>query len=698
MKNIGLACATIVFREMPLQRALELIAHSGYRKVELTIVPEFCPHYELDGRSDARLAELKGALARESQAIVALSLVPGFFNSSEADEAAKAIEHGVDLAAQLGASIVSLPSGRAVSEEKWHESMVQIGEYLSKIADYAEERGITICVEAPHKNTFAEDIDDTVRFFEHLRDERVKCTFDTSHAFRGEKISLLEAASRIGQDRIEHIHLRDVLGEDISITPGKGNARIGEFLAELRGSGYDGHLVVELEYEGYTIDQRRRELRFSRQYILQSWRGERLPAVLRLRTSRFFQFLERLYRNPKREIKRHPWLIGPIRRLRPYISRLEPLTIYDGHWRRKWYILGRDRIVIHPANSVRLRSPPQEEIRVGIFGCGYAGSMHAHGYERLHGIRVVGVCDIVHNKAEALAAKLDCSTYPTLGDMIREQRPDVVSVCTREWEHHAPVIELLESDIDVFCEKIMASRFEQGREMVEIARNRGRTLAVNYNYRFIPGIVKVKELITRQLMGELQILDISVHAFSYHHALDLVHFLGGAIEKISASFEMDDSIRSFGGTDWSLYDPDIIYVPSKNLAAIFQLQSGAVATIRSSYLYDPRSFILSVEAIFEQGAVELSGLNLYDVVGSLTWTSRKRPLGLDMNHKQQVFARGYEYTFYRSIEAFMNGYLTDGRSMTTGEEGLHNMRLEKVVHRAGKNDQAIPITPVLSDD
>jgi len=126
----------------------------------------------------------------------------------------------------------------------------------------------------------------------------------------------------------------------------------------------------------------------------------------------------------------------------------------------------------------------------------------------------------------------------------------------------------------------------------------------------------------------------------------------------------------------------MLYVPSRNLAAIFKLKSGARTTITSSYFFKSNEFILNIEAVFDIGAVALSGINTIDVVGRLTFTSN-RPVRKDaMNHRGDVFARGYEYCFYRSIESFMNAYVRHGPPETSGRQALFNICLEKAVSKA----------------
>jgi predicted dehydrogenase len=228
----------------------------------------------------------------------------------------------------------------------------------------------------------------------------------------------------------------------------------------------------------------------------------------------------------------------------------------------------------------------------------------------------------------------------------------------------------------------MATRYSHAKEMVETANRYNRILAVNYNYRFMPGIRKIKEVIEQKAFGELSFFNINVHAMSYAHAIDLLSYLGGKIKTVSGTFRNDNSIRIFGNTDWSSYDTDILYVPSINASVTCEFENGAVGIINSSYYYNLNSFVLSIEAVFENGVITLNGINMFDTTGNLSFFCRQKIKKVDMNYKKGVYARGYEYTFFSSIESFIRNYIEGKKPETPGEQGLFNMEIEKAIFKS----------------
>lgn len=682
-----LACSTLSFRELLISKALEKIHQHNFKFVNIAIVlPKFCPHFDPLTASEKDIKELKLSLQKFDITPISLDIVPGYFNSDDPVKVKEFIKKSIKATQLIGAQSVTIPSGAAVDSSIWMDNVNTIKPYILEMADYAQQNNIILSIEAPHVNTLAEDIEETLRLFEIIKEKRIKCTFDTSHVSRGGKSSLVNGLHRIGIERIAQIHLRDSLQEDISITPGKGQADFVPFINELEKLDFKGYLVFELENEGYTSQQKERELRFAYSYIQNILQRRDISFHQKIITSSIYQLAERIIHSPKAEIKRHRRLYNLARKIKYNLYFFSPIKTYEGVWKNRWHIR-RNRVIENRPQSVIIQKNPQKLIKVGILGCGWAGlKMHGPGFQRLNNVEIVGVADIDKDKAVKAAKKLKCNPYTSLDEMLEKEKPDLVSVCTREWEHYEPTLKLLDAGVDVFCEKIMASRYQHGIEMIEASKKNARLLALNYNYRFIPGIRKIKEIIQKESLGKLAFIDIKVHAFSYHHALDLISFLGDKIKSVSAYYHNDNSIRDFGGTDWSQYDEDILYVPSINLSAIFELENGALASINSSYYLDHLGFILSIDMVFEKGAISLTGLTMFNTLGTLSYSANRKIKDIDWNHRKGVFSKGYEYTFYQSIESFMNCYV-DGNSLeTNGEHGLFIMKLEKLISKSCKNN------------
>jgi len=683
LKQERFGLSTLLFRELSLENALDRIGKSRFKIIDLSIVPpEFCPHYSPLNTNCEDDKKLKELIEKYELKVASLNIFPGYYNRDDPEKVSFFINRCIQIANLLNAPLITLPTGIKVDSDKWLENVECVKKYILEISKKANEGNIYISVETPHVGTLTETIDEAKNFHEKLDCEQIRCTFDTSHVIKGERNSIVDGINKIGIDKINHIHLRDAIGNDISFTPGKGHGDFIEFFKVIKEKKYHGYFIFELEYHDFSEKKKFEELQFADKYCCSLFHNDKIPLKLKIESHQLYQFFERFKNNPKSEIKRHEKVFLFLKKFKPIILKTLPDYVYDGKW-HKAYRLKKYKVFHSKPKSVIIVKNPQKIYRIGIVGCGWAGfEMHAPGFQRLNNTEIIGDFDIDREKSDKFAKRFGCKAYSSVEELVRHGKPDIVAICSREWAHYEPAIYLLKNRVDVFCEKLMATRYSHAKEMVETANRFNRILAVNYNYRFMPGIQKIKEVIEQKALGGLSFFNINVHAMSYAHAIDLLSYLGGKIKTISGTFKNDDAIRIFGNTDWSLYDKDILYVPSINASVTCEFETGAVGVVNSSYFYNLNSFVLSIEAVFEGGAITLNGINMFDTTGNLTFFSRKKIKKVDMDYKRGVYSRGYEYTFFSSIESFIRNYVNGEPAETPGQQGLFNIEIEKSIFKS----------------
>ena len=198
-------------------------------------------------------------------------------------------------------------------------------------------------------------------------------------------------------------------------------------------------------------------------------------------------------------------------------------------------------------------------LRVGVVGCGGAGSEHARAYQALGDlVELVGVCDIASERTRRLAAAAGTRGYGDLGELLAAERPDLVSVCTAEYGHTEPVLAALAAGCHVLCEKPLAATVADARRMVAAAAAAGRTLGIDYNYRHMPAFRGLRAELADGALGDAVLAQVCAHAFCYHHALDLIRFLFGEVAEVAAWVDDVPARREF---PWHTPE-EFLYVPS----------------------------------------------------------------------------------------------------------------------------------------
>ena len=316
-------------------------------------------------------------------------------------------------------------------------------------------------------------------------------------------------------------------------------------------------------------------------------------------------------------------------------------------------------------------------LKIAVIGCGGAGNNHASGYTKIEGIEFVGAADIDLSRAHQLVSSFGGKAYSSYQSMIEAVKPDIVSVCTREYDHAEPVIFALNHGCHVLCEKIMAHSYEAGQQMVNAARENGKMLGVNYNYRFIDSIQLLKQKLKRGSLGDLKTVSFNVHAFCHHHTLDLIRFLFGEPDEISANLTEIEEERNY---PWH-HAEEMLYIPSWNESTVMRFGK-MLLTLHACH----RSFnypLLEIELIGTKGRIKLSEMGHNSINGHILIQHEDiveqitgEPLSLDE-------------TFHRSVASWVEMIHGKQGDSALGEDGLQAMLLENSISKSNKEKRMV---------
>ena len=128
----------------------------------------------------------------------------------------------------------------------------------------------------------------------------------------------------------------------------------------------------------------------------------------------------------------------------------------------------------------------------------------------LESCQVVGLSDLDVKAVQNIAQEWQCPTYVDHKTMIAETQPDVVVVMTPH-RFHAPItIDSLQAGCHVLVEKPMAVQIAEADAMVDAAEQAGRILAVNFQQRLRPEVIRARQLIQEGALGTIQHVDIKI--------------------------------------------------------------------------------------------------------------------------------------------------------------------------------------------
>ena len=223
-------------------------------------------------------------------------------------------------------------------------------------------------------------------------------------------------------------------------------------------------------------------------------------------------------------------------------------------------------------------------LRVCVIGLGNIGNLHASIYAEDELVELVGVCDILQDRAEAASKRLGVPYYLDAPTMLRELKPDLVSVATGGYEyssdHFLPTIQALEAGCHVLTEKPISNLIENGQIMVDTAKRMNRCFAIDFNHRFTPAARQAKKWQDEGRIGDLLFCNMALwigkpqdfESPYYHlkalnpHSMEIIRYFMGPVEAVHCF-----AMKAPGRSIWS--------TASINM----KFKCGAVGHLTSSY-------------------------------------------------------------------------------------------------------------------
>ncbi|MBS0899321.1 Gfo/Idh/MocA family protein [Pantoea dispersa] len=143
-------------------------------------------------------------------------------------------------------------------------------------------------------------------------------------------------------------------------------------------------------------------------------------------------------------------------------------------------------------------------IKVCVIGAGFMGAMHARIWQQMYGVDVVGVADPDLSRSEALKEwipKLNC--YEDFNQMLDQEKPNIVSICTKDDFHLAPALAAARVGAHIFLEKPIAATMEDGEAIIRAARDANVKLGIGFLLRFDPRYSRAQEILATGSAGEV---------------------------------------------------------------------------------------------------------------------------------------------------------------------------------------------------
>ena len=146
--------------------------------------------------------------------------------------------------------------------------------------------------------------------------------------------------------------------------------------------------------------------------------------------------------------------------------------------------------------------PSDTHVRVGLVGAGYISEFHARAIQRVSNARIVGIADVVHSRAAALAARFGIpKVFPTMEAMM-DEGVDVIHILTPPRTHAQLAIAGLKSGCHVLVEKPLAINAEEVDRIAAAASAAQKSVCVNHSLLYDRFVSKALNIVRSGAIGE----------------------------------------------------------------------------------------------------------------------------------------------------------------------------------------------------
>jgi predicted dehydrogenase len=236
-------------------------------------------------------------------------------------------------------------------------------------------------------------------------------------------------------------------------------------------------------------------------------------------------------------------------------------------------------------------------LRVGVIGLGL-GRIHAQAYDQNEAVGAVVLCDPDEARTQTIKESLGKvqATYPTLDAMLNAETLDAVSIVTPDHLHRAHAEAVFAAGCHVLLTKPLAPNLDDARAIIRCAESSGRKFMVAQEQRFHSREQHLKTLLDAGELGD--VIHIRVDSFHYKakqfkESPWYASSQGGRTAMVGTAIHEVDAIRYLTGKRiesvfaYGNTLGDLDFHGDKTVAALFQLEGGAIAQVTVTYVAWP---------------------------------------------------------------------------------------------------------------
>lgn len=330
-------------------------------------------------------------------------------------------------------------------------------------------------------------------------------------------------------------------------------------------------------------------------------------------------------------------------------------------------------------------------LKFALVGCGRIAKRHSEllGSGQIENACLVGVCDIVPEKAQAIGEQFSVPWFTDMHIMMTECDVDVVVVLTESGRHAEHVIALAAHGKHIVVEKPMALTLSDADAMIETCEKAGVRLLVVKQNRFNVPVRKLREALEAERFGKMVMGTVRVRwcrpqAYYDQDSWRGTWALDGGVLTNQASHHIDLLEWMMGEVDsvFAMARTALVDIEAEDTAVVaVRFKSGALGVIEATTAVRPKDLEGSLSLMGEKGTVVVGG---FAVNRMETWNFVE-PEADDAEVMERysvnppnVYGFGHQAYYEHVVDCLMNG----GPHMVDGLQGRKSLELINAIYES----------------
>jgi UDP-N-acetyl-2-amino-2-deoxyglucuronate dehydrogenase len=355
---------------------------------------------------------------------------------------------------------------------------------------------------------------------------------------------------------------------------------------------------------------------------------------------------------------------------------------------------------VREATNVFVRKPgiTGRKIRFALVGCGRISANHFEALS-VHAAEgeLVGVADIDPATLAAAVAKTGAPGFGSLDALLAGTDADLVILATPSGLHASQTIQVAQAGRHVMTEKPMATRWQDGKAMVQACDRAGVHLFVVKQNRLNPTLQLLKRAVDGRRFGKICLVTVNVfwnRPQSYYDSAawrGTWEFDGGAF--------MNQASHYVDMLDWLIGPVESVQAYTATLGRNIEVEdtgvlalrwrAGTLGSLNVTMLTYPRNLEGSITVLGEKGSVRVGGV----AVNRIEHWQFEAPDPMDEEVEQasyettSVYGHGHR-RYYQNVIQTLRG---TAAAETDGREGLHSLEILIATYLSARDGRRVAL-------